>query len=122
MNLPYMVKELYFQRRRTMIAAFGLSIGIALSIILNALSIAYHQAAQIPLKEIGADITVQRAGDVPQELSGAVFPCSAVTLRKDELEKIGRLPGIQGIGWNWPRLASGQVPSWLCGPKPTCYG
>ena len=98
MNLRYMVKELYFQRRRTMIAAFGLSIGIALLIILNALSIAYHRAAQIPLKEIGADITVQRAGDVPQELSGAVFPCSAVTLKKDELESIGRLPGIQGIG------------------------
>jgi len=98
MNLRYMVKELYYQRRRAMIAAFGLSIGIALLIILNALSIAYRQAAQIPLKEIGADITVQRAGDVPQELSGAVFPCSAVTLKNDELEKIGRLPGIKGMG------------------------
>lgn len=98
MNLRYMVKELYYQRRRAMIAAFGLSIGIALLIILNALSIAYRQAAQIPLKEIGADITVQRAGDVPQELSGAVFPCSAVTLKNDELEKIGSLPGIKGMG------------------------
>jgi putative ABC transport system permease protein len=98
MNLRYMAKELYYQRRRAMIAAFGLSIGIALLIILNALSIAYRQAAQIPLKEIGADITVQRAGDVPQELSGAVFPCSAVTLKKDELEKIGILPGIKGMG------------------------
>jgi ABC-type antimicrobial peptide transport system permease subunit len=98
MNLRYMVKELYYQRRRAMIAAFGLSIGIALLIILNALSLAYHQAAQIPLKEIGADITVQRAGDVPQELSGAVFPCSAVTLKKDELDKIRNLPGIKGMG------------------------
>jgi ABC-type antimicrobial peptide transport system permease subunit len=98
MNLRYMVKELYYQRRRSMIAVFGLSIGIALLIILNALSIAYRQAAQIPLKEIGADITVQRAGDVPQELSGAVFPCSAVTLRNEEAEKIGNLPGIKGTG------------------------
>jgi ABC-type antimicrobial peptide transport system permease subunit len=98
MNLRYTFKELYYQRRRTMVAAFGLSIGIALLIILNALSTAYRQAAHIPLKEIGADITVQRAGDVPQELSGAVFPCSAVTLKKDELEKIGRLPGIKGMG------------------------
>jgi putative ABC transport system permease protein len=98
MNLRYMFKELYYQRRRAMIAAFGLSIGIALLIILNALSIAYREAAQIPLKEIGADITVQRAGDVPQELSGAVFPCSAVTLKNDELEKIGSLPGIKGMG------------------------
>jgi len=98
MNLRYTFKELYYQRRRAMVAAFGLSIGIALLIILNALSIAYRQAAQIPLKEIGADITVQRAGDVPQELSGAVFPCSAVTLQKDELDKIRNLPGIKGMG------------------------
>jgi putative ABC transport system permease protein len=93
-----MAKELYYQRRRTMIAVFGLSIGIALLIILNALSIAYREAAQIPLKEIGADITVQRAGDVPEELSGAVFPCSAVTLRNDEVEKISKLPGLKGMG------------------------
>jgi putative ABC transport system permease protein len=98
MNLRYMAKELYYQRRRTMIAVFGLSIGIALLIILNALSIAYREAAQIPLKEIGADITVQRAGDVPEELSGAVFPCSAVTLRNDEVEKISKLPGLKGMG------------------------
>jgi ABC-type antimicrobial peptide transport system permease subunit len=98
MNLRYMAKELYYQRRRTMIAVFGLSIGIALLIILNALSLAYRQAAQIPLKEIGADITVQRAGDVPEELAGAVFPCSAVTIRKEEIESIRKLPGLKGMG------------------------
>jgi putative ABC transport system permease protein len=60
--------------------------------------LAYRQAARIPLKEIGADITVQRSGDVPKELAGAVFPCSAVTIRKDEVEKIQKLPGVRGIG------------------------
>ena len=59
---------------------------------------AYRQAAHVPLKEIGADITVQRAGDVPKELSGSVFPCSAVTIRKEEVEKIGKLPGVRGMG------------------------
>ena len=76
----------------------GLSIGIALLIILNSLSSAYRQAAHVPLKEIGADITVQRSGDVPKDLAGAVFPCSAVTIRKDEVEKIQRLPGVRGVG------------------------
>ena len=76
----------------------GLSIGIALLIILNALSSAYRQAAHVPLKEIGADITVQRSGDVPKDLAGAVFPCSAVTIRKEEVEKIEKLPGVRGIG------------------------
>ena len=83
MNLHYVVKELYYQRRRTIISVLGLSVGIALFIILNALSLAYREAARAPLKEIGADITVQRPGNVPQELTGAVFPCSAVTIRQE---------------------------------------
>jgi lipoprotein-releasing system permease protein len=98
MNVGYVVRELYHQKRRTLTAILGLSIGIALLIILNALSLAYRQAAHAPLKEIGADITVQRPGDVPKDLSGAVFPCSAVTIRKEEIDKIGSLPGIKGIG------------------------
>jgi ABC-type antimicrobial peptide transport system permease subunit len=98
MDLRYLLKELYYQRRRTLASIFGLSIGIALLVILNALSMAYREAARAPLKEIGADITVQRAGDVPEELTGAVFPCSAVTIRKDEVEKIRALPGVQGLG------------------------
>jgi ABC-type antimicrobial peptide transport system permease subunit len=98
MNLRYVAKELYHQRRRTIISIIGLSIGIALLVILNALSLAYREAARAPLKEIGADITVQRPGNVPQELTGAVFPCSAVTIRKEEVEKIEKIPGIRGIG------------------------
>ena len=98
MNAGYLFRELYYQKRRTLTAILGLSIGIALLVILNALSLAYRQAAHAPLKEIGADITVQRPGDVPKELTGAVFPCSAVTIRKEEVEKIQSLPGIKGIG------------------------
>jgi putative ABC transport system permease protein len=98
MNLRYMTKELYYQKRRTLTSILGLSIGIALLIILNSLSLAYRQAAHVPLKEIGADITVQRSGDVPKELTGAVFPCSAVTIRKDEVDKIQKLSGVRGMG------------------------
>jgi lipoprotein-releasing system permease protein len=98
MNLHYVVKELYHQRRRTIISVLGLSIGIALFLILNALSLAYREAARAPLAEIGADITVQRPGNVPEELAGAVFPCSAITIRREELDKIEKIPGITGIG------------------------
>jgi len=98
MNLHYLMNELYYQRRRTLAAIIGLSIGIALLIILNALSAAYRQAAHAPLKEIGADITVQRPGNVPEKLEGSVFPCSAVTIRDDQVKKIQGLPGVRGIG------------------------
>ena len=98
MNWHYLVNELYYQRRRTVASIIGLSIGIALLIILNSLSLAYRQAAHAPLREIGADVTVQRSGDVPENLAGVVFPCSAVTLRDEEVKKIESYPGVRGTG------------------------
>jgi ABC-type lipoprotein release transport system permease subunit len=98
MNLRYLINELYYQKRRTLAAVIGLSIGIALLIILNALSMAYRRAARVPLQEIGADVTVQRSGNVPKDLTGAVFPCSAVTIRDKEVKKIEALPGVRGVG------------------------
>jgi putative ABC transport system permease protein len=98
MNWHYLVNELYYQRRRTVASIIGLSIGIALLIILNSLSLAYRQAAHAPLREIGADVTVQRSGDVPENLAGVVFPCSAVTIRDEEVKKIESYPGVRGTG------------------------
>ncbi len=98
MNLRYLRNELYYQKRRTLSAVTGLSIGIALLITLNALSMAYRRAARVPLQEIGADVTVQRSGNVPKDLTGAVFPCSAETIRDEEVKKIETLPGVRGIG------------------------
>jgi lipoprotein-releasing system permease protein len=98
MNLHYVKNELWHQRRRTISAVVGLTIGVALMIIINSLASAYRQAARAPLSEIGADITVQRSGNVPKEMAGPVFPCSAVTLRDDEIKRIAAMPGVIGIG------------------------
>ena len=97
MNIQYLLKELYFRRRRTLTAVFSLAVGLAILITINALSMAYNEAARIPLKEIGADITVQRAGNVPENLTGPVFACSAVTIKNDEIKQIQQLPGIDGF-------------------------
>jgi putative ABC transport system permease protein len=98
MNLRFLKSELYRNKRRTVSTIVGLSIGVALLIIVNALSMAYREAARAPLEEIGADITVQRSGNVPKDLTGAVFPCSAVTIRDEEVMRISALPGVVGIG------------------------
>ncbi len=97
MNLIYMGKELYHRKRRTLTAVFSLALGITILITINALSKAYSEAARMPLKEIESDIIVQRAGNVPENLDGAVFACSAVTIRKDEVNQIRQLQGIQGF-------------------------
>lgn len=98
MNLRYLFKELYHRKTRTMVAALGLAVGICLLIVINALALAYRQAAKAPLKDFGADVIVQRSGDVPRELSGAVFPCSAVTIKSDEVARIRQIPGVRAMG------------------------
>jgi len=97
MDTRYIAKELWYRKRRTLTATIGLAIGMAILITINALSSAYSEAARMPLKEIGADITVQRAGDVPENLAGPVFACSAVTIRKNEVDQIRNLSGIQSF-------------------------
>jgi len=97
MDARYMAKELWYRKRRTMTATIGLAVGLAIFITMNALSSAYSEAARMPLKEIGADITVQRAGNVPENLAGPVFACSAVTIRKNEVDQIRSLPGIRSL-------------------------
>ena len=97
MDWRYVVKELWYRKRRTLAATIGLAVGMAILITINALSAAYTEAARMPLKEIGADITVQLAGDVPENLTGPVFACSAVTIRKNDIDRIRTLPGIQGF-------------------------
>jgi ABC-type antimicrobial peptide transport system permease subunit len=98
MNLRYLVKALYYRKSRTTVAALGLAVGIGLLIVVNALALAYRQAAEAPLKDFGADIIVQRSGNVPRELSGPVFPCSAVTIKSDEVAGIRGMPGVREIG------------------------
>jgi len=117
MNLHYLKQELYHQKRRTIMSIVGLSIGIALLIALNSLSLAYREAARQPLKEIGADVTVQRAGDVPKDLTGVVFPCSAVTIQKEELDKIKSLPGVTGMGTGLLLWELGDNPIISCQEK-----
>ncbi len=90
MRFSYVWREITLRRRRHLTAILGLAVGIALLVILQALAGAYRQAARAPLAEIGADITIQRSGDVPRDLQGAVFPCSAVTIRQHEVELIDR--------------------------------
>ena len=97
MRFMYVWRELYLRKRRHFTAIFGLAVGVSLLIVLHALSGAYKEATRVPLQEIGADISIQRSGDVPEELQGVTFPCSAVTITHLEVETIRQMPGIRSV-------------------------
>ena len=90
-------REITLRRRRHFTAILGLSIGVCLLLVLHSISGAYKEATRMPLQDVGADISIQRNGDVPEELQGVVFPCSAVTIRHDEIEEARSMNGVRSV-------------------------
>ena len=90
-------REITLRRRRHFTAILGLSVGVFLLLILNAISGAYKEATRMPLQDMGADISIQRNGDVPEDLIGVVFSCSAITIRHDEIEAIRKMNGVRSV-------------------------
>ena len=93
----YLIAELTRRPYRTLSAIFTIAIGIALFISLQAYAGGYREAARAPLSEVGADITAQRQGDVPEGFEGIVYPHSVAPVHRDEIEAIAAIPGVEGV-------------------------
>ncbi|MBT6501643.1 MAG: ABC transporter permease [Deltaproteobacteria bacterium] len=101
MYYPYVLKELRHRHNRTMVNVFGIAVGIALFISINAVSTAYKNAASQPFKDIGADLVVQRSEDQqalpdkgPKSMRGIRLPFSNQVFRMKDLAALKRLEGI----------------------------
>ena len=93
----YLIAELTRRPYRTLSAIFTIAIGIALFISLQAYAGGYREAARAPLSEVGADITAQRQGDVPEGFEGIVYPHSVAPIHRDEIEAITAIPGVEEV-------------------------
>lgn len=95
--LSYLIAELTRRPYRTLSAILTIATGIALFISLQAYSVGYREAARAPLSEIGADITAQRQGDVPEGFEGIVYPHSVAPIHRDEIEAIAAILGVEEV-------------------------
>ncbi len=93
----YLIAELTRRPFRTLTAVLSVAIGIALFVSLQAYADGYRAAARAPLAEVGADITAQRQGDVPEGFEGVLFPHSVAPVHRDEIEAIAAIPGVEGV-------------------------
>ncbi|HIP71795.1 MAG TPA: hypothetical protein EYH05_10425, partial [Anaerolineae bacterium] len=93
----YLIAELTRRPSRTLSAILSVAIGIALFVSLQAYAGGYRAAARAPLSEVGADITAQRQGDVPEGFEGIVYPHSVAPLHRDEIEAIAAIPGVEEV-------------------------
>ncbi len=96
-NTKYLINELTGRGRRSAIniglVAFVTCVLVCITLLTGALERAFHA----PLSDIGANITVQKAGDVPEQMAGPVLPCSVAPISAEQSVVIASLPGIQSI-------------------------
>lgn len=93
----YLVSELTRQPFRTLSAILTIAVGIALFVSLQAYAGGYREAARAPLAAVGADITAQRQGDVPEGFEGIVYPHSVAPIHRDEIAAIAAIAGVEGV-------------------------
>ncbi len=96
-NLDFAARELKNRQGRNAVSIAGIAVTMALLISLFALSQAYREAARIPLQEIGADLVVQKYGNVPRVVSGPILSCAVGPMTRSDVEEIRKLPGVQEL-------------------------
>jgi len=101
MNYRYVINELRHHHHRTLVNVLGIAIGIALFVSINAVSTAYHKAVNLPFKNIGADLVVQKpekravdSAQGPASMRGIRLPFSNQLLPASDLQKLGSLDGV----------------------------
>ncbi len=98
LNLRYMLAEVRLRRSRSFLMAGGIALGVAFLLCLNALAAAYAQASTVPMRQLGADITVQKSnGPIPAKFEGAVFPCADAIIDKSSLGSIQSASGVEQV-------------------------
>ena len=95
--LSYVTSELSRRPSRTVAAVISIGIGIALFVSLQAYANGFRAAARAPLSEVGADITAQRQGDVPEEFEGIVYPHSVAPIDPDEIKAMAAIGGVEDV-------------------------
>lgn len=96
-NTKYLIRELTGRRQRSAANIALVALVTCVLVCITLLSDALEHAFQAPLNDIGANITVQKAGDVPEQMAGPVLPCSVAPISAEQSTAIASLPGIQSI-------------------------
>ena len=77
-----------------MVTAISIALAVSAMVLLTALASSYARAIRVPIETVGADVIVQRQGDVPPKLEGLVFPHPNALLPADIVEQIRATPGV----------------------------
>jgi putative ABC transport system permease protein len=95
--IGYALKELRNRKKKYLLNILVIALVVVLLITLNSLGTAFKEASKLPFENIHSSIIVQRNGNVPENTSGAVTPCSLAPIKGEYLSQINKIDGVKGI-------------------------
>ncbi|MBI4963514.1 MAG: ABC transporter permease [Desulfomonile tiedjei] len=122
----YVFSELSHRWRRTSVNISIIAFSIGVLIVVNVVGSSFQKAFRVPMEDMGATLTIQRAGDVPEKMEGLVLPCSVAPIRQEEVRSISQLAGVQSVSeallvWDFDktgfRIIAGLEPYAVSGPS-----
>lgn len=96
-NFKYIYTELLTRKGRTLTNTLLVAAATAIIIFSGLATGALQKAFQAPLADLGASMTIQLSGDVPEKMNGPVLPCSVAPITETQTQQISNLKGVQDI-------------------------
>jgi ABC-type antimicrobial peptide transport system permease subunit len=97
MIIDLALKEIRKRKKKYILNIMVIGLAVVLLITLNSLGIAFKEASKLPFENIHSSIIVQRNGNVPENISGLVTPCSLAPIKGEYISQISKIDGIKGI-------------------------
>ena len=95
--VSFAFQEFSKRRNRYLPNVFVIGLVVFMIITLNALAIAYQDAAQLPFASVHSTIMVQKSGNVPENITGVVLPCSLAPIQSGATADTRKLDGVSDV-------------------------
>lgn len=101
MAFHFVIQELRHHHHRTVINILGVAVGIAFFVAINAVASAYQEALQLPFKNVGADVVLQKPEKKRENtevgkvsMQGVRLPFSNQLIALSEISKLEKVEGF----------------------------
>jgi len=96
-TFDYAWKEFSKRKKKYALNVMLISLVVVMLITLNSLGTAYKEASRLPFEKMQSSIIIQKNGNVPENITGAVTSCSLAPINNNLVSEIGTIEGVKNI-------------------------
>ncbi|MBI2908009.1 MAG: ABC transporter permease [Chloroflexi bacterium] len=91
------IRELTRRKRQHILTVMVVALVTAMIIVLNSLGTAYKEASRLPFQDVQGTVIVQKNGNVPEDISGALVSCSLAPIGQGTVSAISGLTEVKDV-------------------------